>query len=106
MQANLVKKTDFDNKLSDLNRKITKNTSDHVLVNNELNKLNTFDFAYFVGKNHFEEDGVQNYLVFQPVYRILNLLLILILFLNGYLRDYPLKVLSLLQHLIIALHLK
>ena len=69
MQANLVKKTHFDNKLSDLNRKITKNTSDHVLVNNELNKLNTFDFAYFVGKNHFEEDGVQNYLVFQPVYR-------------------------------------
>ena len=58
VQANLVKKTDFDNKLSDLNRKITKNTSDHVLVNNELNKLKTFDSAYLVGKNHFEEDGV------------------------------------------------
>ena len=26
------------------------------------------DFAYFVGKSHFKEDGVQNYLVFQPVY--------------------------------------
>ena len=54
--------------MSGLNRKIPKNKSDHVLVNNELNKLKTFDFAYFVGKSHFKEDGVQNYLVFQPVY--------------------------------------
>ena len=68
-QANLITKTDFDAKLSGFNRKITKNKSDHVLVNNKLNKLKTFDFAYFVGKSHFEEDGVQNYLVFQPVYR-------------------------------------
>ena len=60
-------KTDFDTGLLGLNRKITKNKSDHVLVNNERNKLKTFDFAYFVGKSHFEEDGVQNYLVFQPV---------------------------------------
>ena len=39
MQANLVTKTDFDDKLSNLNRKITKNKADHVLVQNELNKL-------------------------------------------------------------------
>ena len=69
LQANLVKKTDFYNKLSDLNRKITKNESDHVLVKNELNKLKTFDFGYFIGKSHFEEDDVQNYLVFQLVHR-------------------------------------
>ena len=68
-QANLITKTDFDARLSGLNRKITKNKSDHVLVKNELNKLKTFDFGYFIGKSHFEEDGVQNYLVFQPVYR-------------------------------------
>ena len=68
-QANLITKTDFDAKLSGLNRKITKNKSDHLLVKNELNKLKTFDFGYFIGKSHFEEDGVQNYLVFQPVYR-------------------------------------
>ena len=59
-QVNLITKTDFDARLSGLNRKITKNKSDHVLVNNELNKLKTFDFAYFIGKSHFEEDGVQN----------------------------------------------
>ena len=68
-QANLITKTDFDARLSWLNRKITKNKSDQVLVKNELKKLKTFDFGYFIEKSDFEEDGVQNYLVFQLVYR-------------------------------------
>ena len=58
-------KTDFDAKLSSPNRKITKNKTDHLIVKNELNKLKTFDSDYFIGKSHFEEDGVKNYLVFQ-----------------------------------------
>ena len=66
-QANLITKTDFDAKLSSLNRKITSNKTKHLLVENELNKLKTFDSSYFIGKSHFEEDGVQNYLVFQPL---------------------------------------
>ena len=49
-------------------QKITKNKSDHLIVNNELNKLKAFDFSCVIGKSHFEEDGVENYLVFQPVY--------------------------------------
>ena len=68
-QANLVTKTDVEDKLSNLNRKITKNKADHLLVQNELNKLKTFDLSYFIGKNYFEEDGAQNYLVFQPLFR-------------------------------------
>ena len=68
-QANLVTKTDFDDKLSNLNRKITKNKADHLLVQNKLNKLKTFDLSYFIGKSHFDEDGTQNYLVFQPLFR-------------------------------------
>ena len=32
-----------------------------------MNKLKTFDSGYFIGKSHFEEDGTQNYLVFQPL---------------------------------------
>ena len=32
-----------------------------------MNKLKTFDSSYFFGKIHFEEDGVQNYVVFQPL---------------------------------------
>ena len=34
-QANLITKTDFDAKLSILNKKITKNKSDHLLVQND-----------------------------------------------------------------------
>ena len=66
-QANLKTKTDFDAKFLVLNRKITKNKTDHLLVQNELNKLKTFDSDYFIGKSQFEEDGVQNYFVFQPL---------------------------------------
>ena len=38
-----------------------------------MNKLKTFDSSYFIGKSHFEEDGVQNYLVFQPLIRYFKL---------------------------------
>ena len=68
-QANLITKTDFDAKLSSLNRKITANKSKHLLVENELKKLKTFDSSYFIGKSHFEEDVTQNFLVFQSMYR-------------------------------------
>ena len=40
-----------------------------MLVENELKKLKAFDLSYFKSKNHFEEDGTQNYLVFQPMCR-------------------------------------
>ena len=50
-----------------LNRKLTSNESKHVLVENELKKLK-IDSSYFIGKSYFEEDGTQNYLVFQAVY--------------------------------------
>ena len=64
-QANLVTKTDFDAKLSNLNREITKNES-------ELKKLKTFDSSYRKGKSNFEEDGMQNCLVFQPMYQYIK----------------------------------
>ena len=68
-QANLIFKTDFDAKLSSLNRKFTANKTTHLLVENELKKLKTFDSSYFTGKSHFEEDDTQNFLVFQSTYR-------------------------------------
>ena len=58
---------DFDAKLSSLSRKISANELNHLLVENELKKLKTFDSIYFRGKGHFEEDGMQNYSVFQPI---------------------------------------
>ena len=67
--SSLVTKTDFDARLPGLNKKITSNKTKHLLVENELKKIEKFDAAYFRGKNYFEEDGMQNYLVFQPVYK-------------------------------------
>ena len=60
-QSNLITKTDFDARLSSLDRKIAQNKSDHLLVQNELNKLKTFDSSYYHGKNYFDEDGALNY---------------------------------------------
>ena len=34
-----------------------------------MKKIETFDSSYFRGKNLFEDDGAQNYLVFQPIHR-------------------------------------
>ena len=68
-QANLVTKTDFDIKLSNLNKKITANKAKYLLVENELKKLKTFGSSYFCGKSHFEDNGTQNWLVFQPIHR-------------------------------------
>ena len=56
-------KTDFHAKPSSLNRKITENKTKHLLVENELKKLKTFDSSYFSSKSHFEEDGTQTFLL-------------------------------------------
>ena len=72
-QANLITKTDFDANLSSLNRKITSNKTKHLLVENELKKLKTFDLGYFMRKSHFDEDGAQHYLVLQPILRCFTL---------------------------------
>ena len=99
-------KTDFDAKLSSLNIKITSNKSKHLLAENELKELKTFDLSYFIGKSHFEEDGTQNYLAFQPMYIYLNELLVLkttVIFITGNLKDCLMRKLILLQGLIIVL---
>ena len=64
-QPNSIAKTYFDAELSNLNTKVTANKTKHLLVENELKKLKTFDSSYFIGKSHFEGDGIENYLVFQ-----------------------------------------
>ena len=41
-----------------------------------MNKLKTFDSSCFIGKSHFEEDGVQNYLVSQSMIRYFKVITI------------------------------
>ena len=55
--------------MSGIIKKITSNKTKHLLVENELKKLDKFDKAYFRSEIYFEEDGTQNYLVFQTVYK-------------------------------------
>ena len=52
-QANLITKTDFDTKLTRLNKKISSNKTKHLSVENEFKKLQTFDLSYFRVKNLF-----------------------------------------------------
>ena len=58
-QANLVTKTDFNNS----------NKTKHLLVENDLKKLETFASIYFLCESHFEDDSAQHWLVFQPIQR-------------------------------------
>ena len=68
-QGNLLKKTDFDALLSSFNIRVSANTRETLLAKDELKKLKTLDLSYFIGKSHWEEDGAQNYLVFQWIHR-------------------------------------
>ena len=68
-RTNLVTKTDVDGKLQELNQKINSNKTKHLLVEIEFKKLEKFEAAFFRGKNYFDGDSTQTYLVFQPMYR-------------------------------------
>ena len=59
----------------------------HLLVENELKKLNNFDAAYFRDKKCFGDDGIQIYLVFQPINRCFKKMVKLKLFHQGNLKD-------------------
>ena len=72
--AKLVTKKDFDNRVSSLDSKILVNKPKNDSIENELKKRKTFNSGYFIGKSHFEEDGTQNYLVFQPMYRYFKII--------------------------------
>ena len=69
--AKLVTKTHFDSRLNSLNNKINSSKTKHLIVENEFKKLQKFDSSYFCGKNYFVgDDGIQNYLVFQPMNKL------------------------------------
>ena len=71
-EANLVSKTDFDNKQISFNRKITWNKTTYLKdlkrLNSLITKFYTFTITYFTS-----HDGSQNTLVYQPTLDILEL---------------------------------
>ena len=73
-QANLVNKTDFDNKLTSFNKQITSNKTKHLEVQKKLNSLITRDYNFFLGRTYFaSNDGSQNTFVYQPTLDTLEL---------------------------------
>ena len=73
-QADLKNKTDFDNKLTNFNRRITLNKTKHLEVQKKLNSLITKDYNFFLGRNYFtSNDGSQNTFVYQPTLDTLEL---------------------------------
>ena len=70
-----VSKTRFDSKLAQANV-VTKRNCDAKILEIEINlKISqTFDLSYIRGKNYYEEDGKQNYLVFQPMIRYFKII--------------------------------
>ena len=73
-QADLVNKTDFDNKLTSFNRRITSNKTKHLEIQKKLNSLITKDHNFFLGRIYFtSNDGSQNTFVYQPTLGVLEL---------------------------------
>ena len=87
----LIQKSDYDTKIKEIKSKYTSNTgfdsklaqanvitkrnfdAKIVEVKKNIKKLQTFDSSYFRGKNYFDEDGTQKYLVFLPARRYFKL---------------------------------
>ena len=70
--VNFVDKTDFDDKLKNLNKKVTSNKTKHLPVANELKNLQTFDSSLFTGQSYFNNGGAQFFLIFQSIYKTIS----------------------------------
>ena len=66
-QANLVTKTEFVNKLTSFNKRITSNKTKHLEVEKKLESLITKNYNFLLGRIYFiSNDGFQNMFVYQP----------------------------------------
>ena len=64
-RADLVNKTDFDNNLAKVNRRITSNKTKHLEVQNKLHSLITKCYIFFSGRIYFTSNDVfQNTFVY------------------------------------------
>ena len=69
-----MSKTDFDNKLTSFNRRITSNKTKHLEVQKKLNSLITKDYNFFLGRIYVaSHDGSKNTFFYQPTFNELEL---------------------------------
>ena len=75
IESKYVSNTGFDSKLAQANVTTKRNFDAKIIeLENDMKKLQTFDSSYFRGKSYFEEDGVQNCLVFQSIRRYFKII--------------------------------
>ena len=75
IESKYVSNNGFDSKLPQANVITNRNFDAKIIeLENNIKKLQTFDSSYFRGKNYFDEDGKQNYLVFLPISRYFRLI--------------------------------
>ena len=108
-QADSVTKTNFNDKLKRLNQKINSNKTKHLLVENELKNLKTFDSIYIL-----EVKAILKKMVHKIIYYLnqctnilkgLLLLVVVIIFIFGNLTVCLIKILQrLLQVTITSIH--
>ena len=55
-----------------MHMRVNSNKAKHVLVENELKKLQPFDSSPFVGPSYFNNVGAQLYLIFQPIIKTIT----------------------------------
>ena len=90
--STLIKKSDYDTKIAEIENKyvsntgfdsklaqanvITKRNFDAKIIEleNNIKNLQTFDSSYFAGKSYFQQDVVQSYLVFEPICRYFKII--------------------------------
>ena len=104
-QAKLVTKPDFEDNLKSLKQKINSNKTKILLVEIELKKLQIFDSIYFMGKVILKNMVHKFISYFNQCTNILKGLVVLVLvviFIFGNLKDYLMKMLQLLLQVIIA----
>ena len=105
-QVTLLAKTDFNDRLLSLNRKISPNKTKHVLVENEFKKLRRLGSIYFKGKSYFKKivhKIIQCFSQFTDISKGLVVLVLVIIFMFGNLKDCVMKILQILLQLIINL---
>ena len=102
-EADLVTKTDFDDKLKSFNQKINLNKTKHLLVENEIGRLKRISKDYMAVKYLFEEYGIQNYVVFQLMSKYVKVPDNKSYVLKWNVKEFLTEVLKRLQQLIICL---
>ena len=104
-QAKLVTKPDFEDNLKSINQKINSNKTEILLVETELKKLQIFDSIYFMEKVILKKMVHKFISYFSQCTNILKGLVVLVLvviFIFGNLKDCLMKMLQLLLQVIIA----